>query len=156
MPHSLHVSHGSTGMAAVIMSVSLYKIQMCGTCVVFAVPWWTNTDHRMNILTTAEKGLSLYLLYQNSIPVLMYFCFDCHLSVAGGWMWKRVCVFVHWLSSMKEDLQMSRTILSSAGNLRLHKNHSSIIIWRWSTGNALCLNCELKHLSIRIYIHKIR
>lgn len=48
------------------MSVSLYNILMCETCVVFAVLCWTNTDHQITILTPAE------VCYQNCMPVLIY------------------------------------------------------------------------------------
>lgn len=47
---------------------------------------------------------------------------DCRLSPAGGWMWKRACVSVHWFNSMKRDLQMRRFLFTPAGNLHIIKS----------------------------------
>uniref|UniRef100_A0AAQ4S0X5 DIX domain containing 1 n=1 Tax=Gasterosteus aculeatus aculeatus TaxID=481459 RepID=A0AAQ4S0X5_GASAC len=51
-----------------------------------------------------------------------------HVSrVAGGWMRKRMCVFVHWLSSTKEELRTSRTMPRLAGKSISQKCVLSII-----------------------------
>lgn len=107
------------------MSVSLYNILMCETCSLCC----PLLDKHRSPNNHPHTGWSLLSkLYASSYLWINNLHFFCHLSVAGDWMWKRVCVFVHWLSSMKDDHRMSRSIFSLAGNLLLHKLKFLIMI----------------------------
>lgn len=85
--------------AACLPRYAWLRKHMCDTHVVSAVLCWTNSENLIKICYS--------YICQSTI---------CLLSAAGGWTWKRACVFVHWFSSMKSDLQMSRFTFTPAGN----------------------------------------